>query len=197
MKITFEQELPFGQYKVYNSKPDFPFKKVHQVHSDIVIDLSKENSPEEIKADGMIAPPDFQIPLVIVTADCLPVFIKGKKGICFLHAGWKGLENGILNHDLVRYIEPEYAFIGPHISAKNYEVGDEFKDYFKNSPAVAEQNNRLCFDLGQEATRQIKSLFGDIQVEESQQCTFESEELHSYRLNKTSDRNWNVFFSGN
>jgi len=197
MKVTFEQDLPFGKYKVFDTKPDFPFKKVHQVHSNLVIDLSTEEHPEEIKADGMIAPLDYKTPLVIVTADCLPVFIKGKKGICFLHAGWKGLENGILDHELVHSIEPEYAFIGPHISSVNYEVGPEFNDFFKNSPAVAEQNDRLCFDLGQEATLQIKSLFGDIQIEESQQCTFESDELHSYRLNKTSDRNWNVFFSGN
>jgi copper oxidase (laccase) domain-containing protein len=142
----------------------------------------------------MIASLDSKIPLVIVTADCLPVLIKGKKGICFLHAGWKGLENGIINNPLVHSIEPEWAFIGPHISAPNYEVGSEFKDYFQDSPAIFEQNNRLYFDLGQEAIRQIQSLYNDIPVEQSSQCTFENENLHSYRLNKTSERNWNVFF---
>ncbi len=196
MNITFEQKLKFGTYKIFNQRPDFEFKKVHQVHSDLVIDLSKESSPEEIQADGVIAPLDYNIPLVIVTADCLPVLIKGKKGICFLHAGWKGLENGIINHDLVHSIQPEWAFIGPHISMNNYEVGIEFKDHFKNSPAVVEKNNQLCFDLGQEAKRQLQSLFKDIPVETSSICTFENDKLFSYRLNKTPERNWNVFFYG-
>lgn len=194
MNVTFEKKLKLGTYRVYDSKPDFDFKKVYQVHSDLVIDLAEEAKPEEIKADGMIASLDSKIPLVIVTADCLPVLIKGKKGICFLHAGWKGLENGIINNPLVHSIEPEWAFIGPHISAPNYEVGSEFKNYFQDSPAVFEQNNRLCFDLGQEAIRQIQSLYNDIPVEQSSQCTFENDDLHSYRLNKTSERNWNVFF---
>jgi polyphenol oxidase len=194
MNITFEKKLPFGTYKVFDSKPEFEFKKVHQVHSNLVIDLTKEKTPHDIQADGMIAPLDYKIPLVIVTADCLPVFLKGKNGVCFLHAGWKGLENGILGHELVHSIEPEWAFIGPHISADNYEVGPEFKDYFKNSPSVIERNNQLCFDLGQEAKRQLHKLFGNIPVDASSACTFQSQDLHSYRLNKTTERNWNVFF---
>ena len=194
MNVTFEKKLKFGTYRVYDAKPNFEFKKVHQIHSNIVIDLTKETKPEEVEADGMISPLESKTPLVIITADCLPILIKGKKGICFLHAGWKGLENKIIKHPLVQSIEPEWAYIGPHISASNYEVGPEFKNYFKESSTVFEQNNRLFFDLGQEAIKQLQSLYNDIIVEQSSKCTYQNDDLHSYRLNKTSERNWNVFF---
>ncbi|MCO4794218.1 MAG: polyphenol oxidase family protein [Bacteriovoracaceae bacterium] len=193
MKAIFEKKIFNGTYKVYGEKPNFDFKKVHQIHSDQIIDLKDELHPETVQVDGMVASLNFKVPLVIVTADCLPILIQGSEGICFLHAGWKGLENKILSHSLVKKIKPTQAFIGPHICQNHYEVGPEFLEYFKDSNSVITQDNKHYFDLGQEAEFQLNKLFPGISVENSNLCTYTENNLHSYRKNKTELRNWNVF----
>ena len=74
--------------------------------------------------------------LQVKTADCLPIFFVHEHENIFgvIHAGWKGLKNGIIsksskllkNH--INDFNEITAFIGPSISQKNYEVKNEFID---------------------------------------------------------------------
>jgi polyphenol oxidase len=186
-EAVYKKEVQGGHFAVYGTKPNFPFYEVKQTHSAIISLL-----PHGEEADGMILPFGDVKALCIKTADCLPVYIKGKNKIAFIHAGWRGLHNKILCSDLLREIGPEYAFIGPAICREHYEVGSEFLNYF-GSQFVKEVKGKYYFDLIGQATSQLKQEYPNIIVEKSKLCTYESPKLHSFRLNKTTERNYNIF----
>lgn len=186
--LVLEKKLPRGRFCVYQSRPDFDLISVKQTHSAIVLN---EKNCNGLEADGMIG--DSLSPMAILTADCLPILLLGKIEHALIHAGWRGLQNEILKNDLIKKINPFYAFIGPHISVKNYEVQPDFKANFSNPDAFTEREGKQYFDLSVVAQAQLKALYPDILIEESGICTFANEKFHSYRRNKTNERNWNIY----
>ena len=62
-----------------------------QSHSDIFIEVNK---PGKYKADALVTK-NKNLPLVVLTADCMPVLISDDEKIGVIHIGWKGLENNI------------------------------------------------------------------------------------------------------
>lgn len=115
-------------------------------------------------ADGLITNVS-NLPLVIRTADCLPVFIYDTKVECIglVHAGWRGsLERILPNalkimalemHSRMRDIR---IFFGPAIRACCYRVGKEFVRYFSDS--VIEKNGGYYFDLADANKKQLFDL---------------------------------------
>lgn len=190
-KVIFKHQTPYGDFVVFNQRPNhFSFKKVKQIHSNI--NVQESASSEQIEADGIIS--QSKNPLCIVTADCLPIFIQGEFGHAMIHAGWKGLHDEILLQEEIKKLNPLYAFIGPHISQKSYEVGPEFIEHFKHFPESINQINQKTFlSLSNVAINQLKNLNTDILIEQSGVCTFVDPHFHSYRRNKTEQRNWNIF----
>ena len=107
-----------------------------------------------------ISTKDRGIALGVVTADCVPVLIYNKTShvVGCIHAGWKGAFKGIINR-VIKFmikkgcrLENITAVIGPTISAKNYEVQDDFKKKFikrdkKNIKFFKRKKNKLYFDL--------------------------------------------------
>ena len=69
------------------------------------------------------------LPLVIATADCLPIIVEGDVSVAVLHAGWRGVAAGIIAAGLAAMAElgdtPRRAAIGPSIGPCCYEVGDD------------------------------------------------------------------------
>lgn len=184
--LVFEQKLPCGIFQVWNDIPPFECFHVHQVHG---IDFLTEQ--QSGKADGIYGPQTK--PWAIKTADCMPVVIAGTKGAVFFHAGWRGLAQGIHLAKAVQAIEPFYAYIGPHIRVKNFEVGEDFHQHFPNSRHfLPHKSGKKYFDLLQELTDGLQSTYSGITVEHSKLCTYEIPWLHSHRLNQTARRNWNV-----
>lgn len=159
-----------------------------QTHSNIVLN---EKSCHDLVADGMVG--SSNTPMAILTADCLPVLILGEQDHALIHAGWKGLQNEILKNDLIKKIRPVYAFIGPHISVKNYEVQEDFKNNFNIPGAFVERNGKIFFNLSFVARTQLEAAYPGIKIEISNACTFGDESFNSYRRNKTTERNWNIY----
>ncbi|MBP9682050.1 MAG: polyphenol oxidase family protein [Bacteriovorax sp.] len=186
--IVFEKELPRGKFFIYRNPPVFPLLKVKQTHSNIVLD---EGHCQEAIGDAIVG--QSKTPMAILTADCLPILLLGESGHAFVHAGWKGLDNHILKNELIQNIKPTYAFIGPHISRKHYEVQADFREHFPYPEAFHEQEGKLFFSLLKMACIQLETLYPRITIEESGKCTFENEELYSFRRNKTTLRNWNLY----
>ena len=76
------------------------------------------------------------LPLAVLTADCLPVVLMARHPSCvgIAHAGWRGLAAGVLESLLAAMpAEPASmsAWLGPAISAAAYEVGPEVKATFE------------------------------------------------------------------
>jgi purine-nucleoside/S-methyl-5'-thioadenosine phosphorylase / adenosine deaminase len=67
--------------------------------------------------------------MMVLVADCLPVLLGSGQAVAALHAGWKGLANGVLEEGVraVRELGAEEitAVIGPGAGVCCYEVGEQ------------------------------------------------------------------------
>ena len=110
---------------------------LHQVHSAEVVRVDGP-LPGRLRADAMVSAVPG-IGLGILTADCQPVlFCDPLSGVIgAAHAGWRGARDGVLEATLAAMIglgarpENTRAVIGPTISQRAYEVGQEFFDSFR------------------------------------------------------------------
>jgi hypothetical protein len=73
------------------------------------------------------------VPMLALTADCLPVAMAATNGaarLAILHAGWRGLLEGVIEEGIRAIGAPAAAAIGPAIGPCCYEVGDEVAQPF-------------------------------------------------------------------
>jgi len=185
----FNKVLQVGTFEVWDDQPNFKAHHVHQIHSTEIVKLNQL----DIKSDGIIFENNNQTPIAIKTADCLPIILQGTTHSVFLHAGWAGLANGILDHHLIKEINFSYAFIGPSIQIDHFEVQEDFKAHFEYSPYFLQKHDKLYFDLQSEANDRIKRLNPEATIESSQICTHCDNKYNSYRRDKTPKRNWNIW----
>ena len=106
---------------------------------------------------------------VIQVADCMPVLFAARDGsaVGAAHAGWRGLAGGVLEQTVAKLGVPPaqlMAWLGPAISQKNFEVGDEVREAFIQDDAGAaaafEANSRWRWqcDLYALARRRLAAL---------------------------------------
>ena len=161
---------------------------LEQYHGDQI--LSFEEPPAKApRADGSFTQ-QFDLPLAILTADCLPVVFWSQEGLAVVHAGWRGLANGILGHALERFSEPVSAWLGPAIGACHYEVDEVVAAHFPASPALRPTPNKTGhyqFALNQEAARQLQA-GGVHQVIDCAICTGCDDRFYSHRLHGPTGR---------
>jgi len=134
----------------------------NQVHGKRVLVLKKKwRSHSDPKADAIVTKKSGLV-LGILTADCAPVILCDEKAkvIGIAHAGWKGVFLGVLE-SAVNKMENIgakrsniKAIIGPCISKKFYEVGNDlFQKFVKKNPknksffTVSKKHSRYMFDL--------------------------------------------------
>jgi len=193
MNLVFSQQLDHGRFETWTIKPDSPLMQSHQVHGVEIVEA--ESLP--CQADGLISDwNNLNQPMAIKTADCLPIVIEGETGVVFLHAGWKGLALGILKNEKIQQIKPKQAFIGPSIQVCCFQVSEEFKENFPGSPYFQSRGNKYYFNLQQEAKRELENLFSDLAIKICSNCTCCNHKFHSYRRDKTTLRNWNLYIKG-
>jgi YfiH family protein len=193
MDVAFSESLNRGRFETWTRKPEMEFIHANQVHGTDIVSL--ETLPSE--ADGIfVSWENFERPLAIKTADCLPIVIEGEKGVIFLHAGWRGLANGILEKPEIEMINPQRVFIGPSIHECCFEVSKDFKDNFPDSPFFRKVKDKYFFNLQEEAKRRLRDKFPSLLVQYAPVCTSCNKSLHSYRRDKTKERNWNLYIKG-
>ncbi|MCA9400837.1 MAG: polyphenol oxidase family protein [Candidatus Omnitrophica bacterium] len=172
-----------------------PLTHLRQIHHD-GIKILKEGSFTQslvVEGDGLITSLRHR-PLMVRTADCLPVFIyhPKKRVIGLLHAGWKGVRAGILLKALHLFecefqadAAESHIYIGPSIRKCCYEVGDEFKNYF---PQYILQSGRSLFlDLAGAAADQLSQTgVSQNHIQISPCCSCCHPRCHSYRRDRES-----------
>lgn len=113
---------------------------VHQIHSAKAVVADATDIAAKPRADALVtATPG--VALTILTADCQPVlFADPAAGVVgAAHAGWKGALDGVLEATLDAMEElgadrgRVVAVIGPSISQRAYEVGQEFLERFMDA----------------------------------------------------------------
>lgn len=113
-----------------------------QVHGTTIVDIITPGQ-ECGEADGLYTT-QSGILLTVLTADCLPVIFSQRdgKGIAVVHAGWRGLLDGIVLKMVERIARDDnpanwIAAIGPAARSCCYEVNEELVERFVNELPLA------------------------------------------------------------
>ncbi len=172
-----------------------------QVHGSLLLDLDFPTTSAPISPAQADASTTCQIntPCVIMTADCLPILLcdRDSQRVAAIHAGWRGIYDGIISKVVSRFEAPNrdiFAWLGPAISQKNYEVDDAFRDRFMHQ----DHHNGNAFiplsrghwgaDLYQLARNQLKAM-GIVHISGGQHCTYgEAEHYFSFRREGSTGR---------
>ena len=157
---------------------------VRQIHGDVVIGVKRPGPAGD--GDGLITEqPD--LPLVIATADCLPIIVEGDTSVAVLHAGWRGVAVGIIPAGFAAMARlgdtPRRAAIGPSIGPCCYEVGDEVATAIGGFRSTTTRGTSSV-DLWAAAEAQL----GTVPVWRSDRCTGTDHRYWSYRRDATKNR---------
>ncbi len=166
---------------------------VHQVHSADAVTLDAP-ATDKPRADAIVtSTPGLAI--AILTADCQPVLFADREAgvIAAAHAGWRGALDGVLEATVDAMVEGGAArdrikaVIGPSISQRNYEVGEEFFErFFDEDPSLARffingANGKYLFDLPGYGLKRLREA-GVADAEWTRHCTYaDPDRFYSYR----------------
>ena len=92
---------------------------------------------ETIEVDGHVTELEG-LALLVLTADCLPVALASPGQVAMLHAGWRGVADGILARGVEAFGQAPAAVIGPGIGPCCFEVGPEVLAAFADVPEAAD-----------------------------------------------------------
>ncbi|GKT12035.1 MAG: polyphenol oxidase [Thiomicrorhabdus sp.] len=190
--------------------PSEPFW-LDQQHTDHAIQLINFVPERGIKVGGGIPPladaswtTKENLVSLVMTADCLPILITNQSGtvVSAIHAGWKGLQKGIVSKTIAEFrgkegCQPEQlmAWIGPAISVKHFEVGQDVLDAFVLRDIanrdffmpIEGKEGKYLADLPGIVTKELNGL-GVSAVYGGDHCTYDDEQFFSYRRSGRTGR---------
>lgn len=169
---------------------------LEQTHGALVINAGHADCLPQ--ADACIARHRAAV-CVVMTADCLPVLLCDAQGtvVGAVHAGWKGLAAGVIEATVqAMEVAPQglMAWLGPAISQKAFEVGEEVRTAFVAAQPQAEaafisgQRGKWFADIYTLARLRLNAL-GITQIYGGGHCTYrERERFFSYRRDGMTGR---------
>ncbi|MED5503838.1 MAG: peptidoglycan editing factor PgeF [Pseudomonadota bacterium] len=168
---------------------------LNQTHSTVVAKVS-DTTTQVLDSDGVFTS-SSQVVCSAMTADCLPVLLTNTQGtqVAAVHAGWRGLANGIVENALELFSGEVMAWLGPAIGPQAFEVGDDVLQAFVDFDSQAHQafiprdvEGKWLADMSTLATQRLNK-FGITQVFDSGLCTFQhKEDFYSYRRDGVTGR---------
>lgn len=118
-------------------------RRPRQVHGAAVTDAAACASEPAPEADAVVSRL-AEVPVGVVTADCVPVLLSARDGGCVaaIHAGWRGLAAGVVASGaraLRREAEAAdwVAVVGPHAGPCCYEVDAPVLDALRRADPEA------------------------------------------------------------
>ena len=171
-------------FKIDPKKIIFP----QQTHSNNVkiINIEKTYS----NTDGLISITE-NLGIGILVADCVPVFLFGKKSkhCCLVHSGWKGSANLITTSAVKKLItlgnKPHEikAVLGPSIGRCCFEIDSDVAQFFSQKNLHLKNESKFKLNLKNEILSELVSLgFTNKNIFIDDLCTFcEKEDFFSYR----------------
>jgi len=173
---------------------------LQQVHGTLVADA--DNAGCLIQADAAVARRHGTV-CAVMTADCLPVLLCDEQGsvVAAAHAGWKGLAAGVIESTVKAMgVAPSrlLAWLGPAISQRAFEVGEEVRATFiaHDAQAVeafvpaphASETGKYHADIYLLARQRLHAL-GVQHVYGGEHCTYSDPERYfSYRRDGVTGR---------
>lgn len=162
---------------------------VKQVHGTHVLEVTRSTHPDAlVEADAILLRKDAGPAIAAIkTADCVPILIASGAERLAIHAGWRGLADGIIRKAvaLLSNSHTALALIGPCAGAARYEVGREVIEAIGDTARYTNSTqNTYLLDLTQTALNQLRSTIPPVDVHNTAVCTISDINFHSYRRDK-------------
>lgn len=167
---------------------------LNQTHSTEVAQLDCSHIRD---ADASMTQQIAQV-AVVLTADCLPLLVCNQQGteVAAIHAGWKGLLDGIIIKTIKKMQSKPCdlsVWLGPAISQKHFEVGDEVKQQFCDTYSHVTQffkptKDKYMADLYGLAKEQLRKM-GIKSIHGGEFCSYaDKDKFYSYRRDGITGR---------
>lgn len=169
---------------------------LQQVHGCEVLTLNRLSAADALADAAFTTEPG--VVATVMTADCLPLLLCDSAGtqVAAIHAGWRGLCNGVIEATLAKFAAPEtvMVYLGPAISQAAFEVGAEVRAAFLAQSAEAAQafkpgaGAKFFADLYLLARQRLQQQ-GVSQIYGGHYCTYQQPQLFfSYRRDGQTGR---------
>lgn len=167
-----------------------PVRFAHQVHGTRVLScdppLAAGDDPDELPADAVLTgAPEY--PVGVLVADCVPVLLAGVSAVAAVHAGRRGLLDGVIGAALAamaaRGSPVSHAAIGPAICGRCYEVPEQMRAEAAAGNAALDSRTSWgtpALDLPAGVAREL-SRGGVAHIDRLEMCTLEDDRFFSYR----------------
>lgn len=103
-----------------------PWTWLRQVHGRRVATVASPGDAAGAEADGSVTRVPGAV-LAVQSADCVPVVVAADGAVAVVHAGWRGVVEGVIDEAITALGSPPRstltAFVGPHIRAAHYAFG--------------------------------------------------------------------------
>ena len=154
-----DQEKNVKKNREYVNKKFCRKKKIillNQVHSNKFFFIDKLNA-KSLDGDAIVSNKKDFI-LGVLTADCAPIVILGKKYFGIIHAGWRGTFSGIIENTINFFFKKGeckkdiFIDVGPHLRQNSFEVKNDFlinlkKLKFNPDKYISSTKKKLHFDF--------------------------------------------------
>jgi YfiH family protein len=154
-----------------------------QVHGTVIRPVDRFDHAGSDTADGMVTSSTGLV-LGLLTADCAPIVLVGDRRVGVVHAGWRGLAQGIVEEGVAAVGPVWRAWVGPAIGACCYQVGQDLIDAFR---ARGLPVGRGRADI-REAARAALLRAGVRRVQVMHTCTSCDRQYFSYRRDGLTGR---------
>lgn len=135
-------------------------------------------------------------PIGVWVGDCAPIGLVGDRSIAVVHAGWRGLEEGVVESAVDAMVSTgdvlRGAIIGPHIRPCCYEFGSDDLDrlarHFGSEVRGITRESRPAFDVNA-AIRIVLGRLGVVSIVDAGSCTgCRADAFFSHRVRRESQR---------
>lgn len=168
-----------------------PIAHMRQIHTDRIAYAARAGIYEECDA---LYTDRSDLWLAVKTADCVPILISSPQAVAVVHAGWRGLQMGLVAKT-VHLLRQEFnldaidifAHIGPCIRAHNYEVEADVAQHFPAKyVSPGRKKGKFMLDLAAVAARQLRDCdVPDLNIYDLNLCTYDQpSRFFSYRRDK-------------
>lgn len=166
-----------------------PLQWLQQTHSNRAAQLPHDgNEPSADASYTNVA----RTACAVLTADCLPLLISNQQGneVAAIHAGWRGLLNGVIDNTLLAMQSPAselMVWLGPAIGPCHFELGMEVQhDFIQVNPeykqAFSSGKAGKCYGNLYQLARICLAKYDIDAIYGGDLCTYdETKQCYSYR----------------
>jgi YfiH family protein len=153
---------------------------LRQVHGATVVEVTEPGEHAGAEADAAFTR-RRGCTLAVRTADCAPLVLVSESAIAVVHAGWRGLADGVIQATARAMGPIVEAHIGPHIRRGCYEFGagdlDEVSSALGDHVRATTNWGTPALDL----TEGVRRLLGGARLHDTGACTACTDLFFSWR----------------